>query len=82
MEWQRAIDSCKVQFAEQKDVDKVIAILRASKFSKTDCIKAVIDVCGLTLAEAKEAVHFSPVWSDTRDADERFHSDLLSNLKK
>ena len=82
MERQKTIDNCKAHFAEKKNVDEVITMLRASEFSKIDCIKALVDICGLTLAEAKKTVHFSPAWSDTRESDERFHSDLADLLSK
>ena len=40
-------------------------------------MRILIIVCGVSLGEAKEIVHFSSVWSDLREETNKFHQDLL-----
>lgn len=56
--------------------DEILAHLRHEGASKIDSIRALCDEAGLPLAEAKRTVHFSPVWSDRNEQDEKFWDDL------
>lgn len=37
------------------------------------CIRLLPDLTGISLGEAKEAVHYSPAWADRRDSNEALH---------
>jgi hypothetical protein len=63
-------------------METVIAYLRASGCSKIDSIAVLIETYGIDLAKAKEVVHFSPSWDDTRASDEKFHEKLVDILTK
>ena len=58
---------------EGRSQDDVLAQLRANGGSVVDSIKALMDGAGLSLAAAKQAVHFSPAWADQREQNEAFH---------
>ncbi len=46
------------------DVNVLIGSMRRNGFTPVDCIRAVIDLLGCSLAEATEKVASSPAWSD------------------
>ncbi len=62
--------------------DAVLAQLRSDGYSKVEAIRVTSRVVGLSLSEAKRLVHYSPVWSDTQDADEHLQEDLLAELER
>ena len=51
--------------------------MRASGSSKIDSIAVLKGARGIGLAKAKEIVHFSGTWADTKALDEKFHEDLV-----
>jgi hypothetical protein len=57
-------------------LEGLIGFLRSSGCSKIDSIAILARECGIGLARAKEVVHFSRAWNDTREADESFHADI------
>jgi ribosomal protein L7/L12 len=59
-----------------RDIDDILVFLRAQGCSKIDSIKLLMQLSNLTLAEAKERVHCSRAWDDTRAADEALHEAL------
>ncbi|WP_370943429.1 hypothetical protein AB5J62_30600 [Amycolatopsis sp. cg5] len=65
---------------EIDDIESKLAMLRANGFSQVDCIRALSE--GSTLAEAKQVVHFSEAWADTREASEQLHESLHKNLSR
>lgn len=64
------------------DVEALVGFLREAGCNKIDCIVVLREVRKLSLAEAKEIVHFSPTWSDARASDEKFHDDLIEAATK
>lgn len=46
------------------DVDPSIATMRAAGFSPVDCIKALIEITGCSLAEANRTIIFSTAWPE------------------
>lgn len=44
--------------------------------SQAQAIKATVERVGVSLAEAKSIVHLSPVWEETRPANDRLHQSL------
>ncbi len=59
----------------------VMQTLRDEGYSKTDCIRASVEVFRLPLADAKRLVHESDVWRDRRAADEEWHDALIAELR-
>jgi ribosomal protein L7/L12 len=53
--------------AEGRDLEEVLTALRAQCPSIIQSIKAVRDVMGIPLGEAKALVHHSSTWSDLAD---------------
>ena len=61
--------------------DEVLQTLRAEGYSKTEAIRASVEVLRLPLADAKRLVHGSVVWRDVRAADEPWHNALMGELE-
>jgi len=54
--------------------------LRAEGYSKTDSIRASVEMLRLPLADAKRLVHESGVWDDRHDTDDELHDALIAEL--
>jgi ribosomal protein L7/L12 len=63
-------------WSRDRDIEALLAYLRNSGFSKLSSIRAVMEITGATLAEAKKIVHLSRAWSDRREQDDEFHEKL------
>jgi len=63
-------------------VENILALLREHGLSKTASIKALMDLQGLTLAEAKRVVHLSPTWQDVYKRDEALHDVLAEAVEQ
>ena len=63
--------------AESKEI---VLMLRSSGVSKTISIMVLAEL-GMPLARAKEVVHNSQAWADTREADEKFSATVESVLE-
>ena len=74
---EEAIAVCKRQSADGADADAVMGFFRTSGFSKVDSIAILMDGFSLNLGQAKELVHFSAAWRDTRSSDEAFHEAVI-----
>ncbi|MCR6660844.1 MAG: ribosomal protein L7/L12 [Asticcacaulis sp.] len=59
-----------------EDSEQAILLLKNLGYSKIACIKALRERYGVSLADAKKQVHFSPAWKERREDDERFHAQL------
>ena len=64
------------RLARGESMEGAIGFLRSSGCWKTDSIIVIATACKVGLAKAKELVHFSETWQDTRAADERLHDEL------
>jgi len=65
-----------------REQDEAIAFLRAAGMSKIQSMAALVEGLGLSLQQAKVAVHESPTWADVREHDDRFHDSLFEVLGK
>lgn len=63
-------------------MEAAIGYLRTAGCSKIDLIAVLVATYGIDLAGAKEIVHFSRTWVDTRASDESFHEDIADALTK
>ncbi len=61
--------------------DEVLRALRAEGRSKNDSIRATVEVLRLSLSAAKRLVHGSEAWLDAREPDERWHDELVGELR-
>jgi len=63
-------------------MDEALSQLRADGASIIESVKAVHDVQGCDLAQAKRVVHFSNAWSDVeRQQHEHFHDELIKGIE-
>lgn len=70
------LDASRQMLRDGKDVQAILAFARHRGCSKTDAMRLLILLQDISLAEAKQVVHFSGAWKDTKEQDEDFH-DLL-----
>ena len=74
------VNECQRQRAAGKSNDDLVAFLRTQGCSKVESMAIVARACGVGLGEAKEIVHLSKAWADTRERDERFQQSLEAGL--
>lgn len=74
------ISECKRRRGAGADTETLIALLRSAGCSKIDSIAVLVAVCDVSLGAAKQLVHLSPTWGDTRIADDAFHATLVDTL--
>lgn len=67
------IEAAKGLLDRDADREGVLRFLRAKGCSKVDSISILIELAGVSLAEAKRVVHFSDAWRDVRENDEALH---------
>ena len=76
------ISECKRRSDSGGDVESIIRYLRASSCSKIESIAVLVGTYGIDLAKAKEVVHLSPTWDDTKASDEKFHENIIDAFAK
>lgn len=59
-------------------LEGAIALLRRSGETKIDAIRMLVITADLSLGEAKQVVHHSPIWQNCRENDDAFHDSLVS----
>lgn len=74
------VEAARTMFGPQSDVQEIIAYLRAEGLPIFEAIKAVMELRGVGLAEAKRLVHFSRAYADQRLAHEALHRELMEAL--
>jgi ribosomal protein L7/L12 len=63
----------KAAIASGMSLDDFIRTMCAMHCNKIDSIKLLRELRGMSLADAKVAVHFSPAWADSIDSDNELH---------
>lgn len=63
-----------------ESMESALRYMRSAGLSQIECVKAVKSLTGGNLGQAKEIVHFSETWSDTRACQERLHDNLRDGL--
>lgn len=74
--YERFLAEARASLAAGTGLDDVLVVLRQRGFSPVDSIRAVRALTGASMAEAKEIVHVSPAWADTRERTDEFHRSL------
>ena len=64
-----------------ESLDDALSFVRGQGGSKIDAIVVLRAATPMGLEEAKRAVHFSPVWADTRERDERMWDDIERDIE-
>ena len=70
---QSLLQRSRAMMAEGLDTEAVLSFLRKRGLSKIESIKAIRELQGVRLSEAKGIVHLSRAWNDVQTADEAFH---------
>jgi ribosomal protein L7/L12 len=68
--------------SEGAEIEEVISTLRRKGVSKVESIKAVAELTGDSLLEAKQTVHSSLTWRDAYEAGERLHDALEDTVSR
>lgn len=79
---EQLISECRCLSESDESMEAVVRYLRASACSKIDSIAMLVATYGIGVARAKEVVHLSPSWDDTRASDETFHDRLVDAVTK
>ena len=69
-------DRCREMLRTGATVDDVLGVMRGEGQSRVASIGLLIRLTGMSLREAKTAVHMSSVWADLREETETFHEQL------
>ena len=62
--------------AKGASIEDILVLLRQKGLSRIGSTRVLMEIEGLSLAEAKPVVHLSRAWADTREEAERFHEML------
>lgn len=60
--------------------EDLIQAMRKAGLNQIACIKMLRDLCGISLGDAKEAVHYSRAWADRRESNEALHEAAFEAL--
>ena len=61
--------------------EAILARLRRDGAGKIDSIRALRDGAQMPIADGKRIVHFSAVWADTKERDEKFWDVIEEAIK-
>ena len=67
--------------AQGAEIEKLLRFFRENGATPIDSIKMLRDVKGLSLADAKQTLHYSITWADLRGESERLHEALETSLE-
>jgi ribosomal protein L7/L12 len=76
------IEAARRQLAAGKTLEDVLVDLRASGLWFIPCIKAVRELTGVSLGQAKAIVHNSEAFAVDRNDREEFWSELVTALEQ
>ena len=62
-------------------MDSVLRLMRDSGASRFESMRLLVELGGMSLADAKAAVHLSPAWSDLREETDQFHEEMARLLQ-
>jgi hypothetical protein len=69
-------ERCRQMLRSGATVDDILGIMRREGESRIASIAVLMELTGMSLREAKIAVHTSSVWGDLRNETEVFHERL------
>jgi len=75
------LDESREMLRDGKDVQAILTFARHRGCSKTDAMRLLMLLRDMSLAEAKQVVHFSEAWRDTKQQDEEFQDRLQSVIE-
>lgn len=71
---------CQKMLDDGCDLEEVLLYIKRKGFSKVESIKFIAELNKLDLNNAKKIIHFSKVWKEVRQRDEKFHDELDEDL--
>ena len=63
-------------------IEPALLFLRENGCGKFDSIRALVAASGMSLADAKTAVHYSRAWDEARARDEALWDELIDSIKE
>jgi ribosomal protein L7/L12 len=73
-------EETRILWQERDGMQSFLRELRNRGAFQVESIKAVRQLAGVSLGEAKNIVHFSQAWEDTREASEALHETAFEAL--
>ena len=81
-DWEDHVEGARRMLADGASIEEVLVFLRQHEYSKIASIKAVRQLLGVDLREAKRIVHLSDAWQDRRQQDDEFHEALEEAVRQ
>ncbi len=72
----------RAMLMDGREIEEVLASWRERDLSILHSIQCLSHIAGMTLGEAKEVVHMSKAWSDSRPQNEKLHEQLEAFAKR
>ena len=79
--YRRSVAAARRGLQSGRSLEAVVADLKNEGFSRVDSIRAVVEITGASLGDAKLIVHRSQAWEDVRQETEDFHVALETELR-
>lgn len=70
------LEPCRKLLEDGASIDDVLQFLRDAGVDKARSMVTLNLLSVAELSDAKLVVHYSPVWADVRERDDRFHEQL------
>lgn len=78
----KLVGDCASLLTKGADHEELVAFLRQQGCSKLDSIAVLSTALKLGLGRAKELVHCSDTWRDTRQSDDQLHEIAIQALNE
>jgi hypothetical protein len=65
-EFADGIEVARAAYRRDEDIENTVLVMKQSGFSVIECIRGLMEITGLRLAEATHRVHFSEAWPEVR----------------
>jgi ribosomal protein L7/L12 len=75
-------EETRLLWQSRSGMENFLRELRSRGARQIESIKAVRELAVMSLGEAKEIVHFSQTWADTREASEDLHEAAYEALEE
>jgi hypothetical protein len=73
---------CQKLLKQPDGTEKMLAYLRENNFPIMQSIKALIEIKGISLGEAKEVVNLSETWKPELHLYDAFHAELETEVRR
>lgn len=80
--FQDVVAAARADAGPSRDLEIAMRRMRSEGFTPIECIKGLMIIAEIPLAEAKRILHFSETWADIREDQERFQRSLADEAER